>query len=160
MKNCKKSLQKVTEKEASKFNIIKTKESTEISIYPNIPVTPEQFATETVRIKATFPELQKSFFMILQDRVIDKKISSKRLRDAVDSVIDSHVWSTSPRIASFLEYDKKIQFYDYQQIIRMNDDYSGKVFDYFSKVELSFTDKILYAHNSDIDKFNLKLYIK
>ena len=138
------------------FEIKKTESCTEISVYPKQKCSTEFFTKQALRIRSAFPDLDNNFFSLLQEMVFDLEISEKKLYDSVMNVIKTHIWDRPPRIASFLNYDEKIKFYDYQQILKLNDEYAGKVFNYYSKVELSFTSQILYAKNTDIDKYKLK----
>ena len=67
-----------------------------------------------------------NFFNLLKDRVKANKLTSKRLTDAVNHVIDTFVYQ-KPAIANFISFDRNIKVYNYKQAIEYGFEYLQKV---------------------------------
>ena len=81
-----------------------------------------------------FPSLDKCFYDILTDRVIEKGMTDKQIMDAVNNVIDTCEYPT-PVIGKFLSYDKKKQLFTYNQFAEMN--MQGEKLKYFDTIEIN-----------------------
>jgi len=135
---------------SSQKGITKAGDHYEISIYED-QLTEKGLAEAIGRVFKAFPTLTVDFHDVLGDRIKEKGIGDKRLMDSVNYVIDNCVYP-QPTIAQFLTFDKKVKLYDYSQMIKLNDEYNGKGFDYFTRLENGY-----YASNKDIKDFNLKI---
>ena len=127
----------------STINLIKSENGNKyLSIY-NDEQTKEGIITAVARVKMAFPNLDKSFYDILTDRVIEKGMSDKQIMDSVNNVIDTCEYPT-PVIGKFLGFDKKKQLYTYAQFAEMN--MQGEKLEYFETTEINGV-KYFYRKN-------------
>lgn len=138
--------------------MIKNDNGYEISIYSG-ELTKPIIVEMTVKIRQSFPALPVGFFDILSDRLLANNFTDQRLKDAVEYVIDNCVYPT-PTIAQFISFDKRIKLYTYNQILNMNSEFSGKVFQYYKSVRIGKNEFPVYAHLNDIKEYNLELWNK
>ena len=132
------SLQKCSAK-----NLIKSENGNKyLSIY-NDEQTEHGVISAIARVKMAFPSLDKSFYSILTDRVIEKGMTDKQIMDAVNNVIDTCEYPT-PVIGKFLGFDKKKQLYTYAQFAEMN--MQGEKLEYFNTTEINGV-KYFYRKN-------------
>jgi hypothetical protein len=103
--------------------------------------------------------LPVEFFDILSNRLKENNFNDERLRDAVNHVIDNCIYPT-PTIAQFIGFDKKIKLYTYNQVLKLNDELTGKAFEYYRPVRIDENEKPVYAHVNDISKYKLELWTK
>lgn len=75
-----------------------------------------------------FPKMNNGFFDLLAERIAANKFTSKRLYDAVNSLIDNFNYKEL-NIADIIKFDKKAKLYSYNEVCRM-----------VSKGEVSFSD--------------------
>ena len=108
----------------------------------------------TVKVRQAFPSLPVEFFDILSDRVKENGFSDQRLKDSVTNVIDNCIYPT-PTIAQFISFDKRFKIYTYDQVLKLNDELSGKAFEYYRPTRHYGFSKPAYAHISDIEKYKL-----
>lgn len=127
----------------------------EISAF-NEEMSESNHLKEITNIKLAFPTLPTGFYSVLLDRVRELKISDQRLKFAVAHVIDNCEYPT-PTLAQFIRYDRKIKVFNHVQILKMNDDVQG-VAKFYRLVRLFNQTKPLYAHESDIERYNLELW--
>lgn len=95
--------------------IHKTETHFEISLYKDEPANDELIKQSCEKLSYAFPQLEKGFYAIFIDRIKDKKMTCKQLKDAVNHVIDTCVYPT-PTIANFTNFDKKMKLYNYAQL--------------------------------------------
>lgn len=127
----------------------------EISVYKG-ELTPVCLAENVVKIKKAFPILPKEFFDVLEERIFENGFSNERLIDAVNNAIDNCIFPT-PTIAQFIGYDKKIKLYTYNQVLEMNQELSGKAFNFYKAVKVQEGQKTpVYVHVNDVEKYNLE----
>lgn len=69
-----------------------------------------------------------TFFNLLSERLIDNSFSSKRLKDAINDIIDNFRYKELT-IADIIKFDKRVKLYSYNEACRM-----------VSKGECSFSD--------------------
>jgi len=103
----------------------------EISIYSG-HLTPLGITESMIKIKRSFPELDKEFYDILQDRLKENKFCDSRLKDAVNHVIDHCVYPR-PTIAEFISYDKRVRLYSYYEAVEYCTERNIKISDFFTK---------------------------
>lgn len=122
---------------------------TEVTIYDAVQ-TEEGVRKCGQRLSAAFPALGPDFFAVLFTRVKEIGIGDVRLLDAVNHVIDHCVYPV-PTVANIIAYDQRVKMYDYIQMCKLNDEYNGKAWDYYTRLECG-----MYCSNLDIEKYNLK----
>jgi hypothetical protein len=113
-------------------------------------------AKELLRLRNAFPALPTSFFEVLTDRLIEKKISNKKLSDAVDYLIDNFIYPT-PTIGNILTFDKKAKVYSYGDICKINNDTQTAFSDYRPIEIEGMENKVYWASVIDIQRFGLKV---
>ena len=103
------------------------------------------------KLKESFPGLHEGFFIVLSDRLKEKGFTDLRLMDSINNLIDTCPYPT-PSIANIISWDKQINLYTYDEMLKMNDN-GMKPFEYHKRV---FVSKIpLWARIDDIEKFNI-----
>lgn len=127
-----------------------------MSIYKG-ELTPKFLAESVIKVRQAFPALPVDFFEIFSDRIKENGFDDQRLNDAIMHVIDNCVYPT-PTIAQFISFDKRIKLYNYNQILKLNDELSGKAFEYYRPVRIGENEKPGYAHVNDIKEFKLTLW--
>jgi hypothetical protein len=90
----------------------------EISTYIGEVLRAETVIQEVSKISLAFPSLSPQFIDILIQRAIDKGFTSKRLKDAVNYVIDNCQYP-SPTLANFLSFDKRIKVLSYPDLVSL-----------------------------------------
>lgn len=126
----------------------------QISVYSG-ELTMECIAENQVKLLKAFPSLTPAFHDILADRLKANNYCDARLKDAVDYVIDNCIYPT-PTIAQFISFDRRIKLYTYNQVLKMNDEFSGKVFQYYKSVRIGKNEFPVYAFINDIKEYNLE----
>jgi hypothetical protein len=123
-----------------------------ISIYTD-KLTAEGISVNTLKIKKSFPSLPIEFYDILQQRIKDRKFTDQRLTDAVNNVIDTCIYP-HPTIAQFINFDKNIEAFTFQQISeKMIKD--RDIMQRYKPVE--FGGRVLWVNLCEIKKYNLKI---
>jgi len=88
----------------------------QISLYQKSIPTKAGIVRGIERIKKAFPKFPQIMLDILKDRFADNKFSDRKIIDAVNYVIDNYGgWDKLPNIAEFIQYDKKIRIYTYEE---------------------------------------------
>lgn len=128
-------------------------QTNEISIYRGSLTTPAVIAN-IARIKKSFPTLPIGFYEILSERLKENHFNDDRLKDAVAHVIDTCVYPT-PTIANFISYDKRVKVYTYSEYCKLCDEGTGKN---YKPVALEGRTHPVWAHENDINQYNLKLW--
>jgi len=136
--------------------LIKKDDCFEMSVY-NDQLTKPVIVETTMKIRQAFPTLAKEFFDVFTGRVIANKFSDNRLKDAAAYVIDNCVYPT-PTIAQFISFDKKIKLYNYNQVLKLNEEMSGKAFEMYRPVRIGENVTPVYASLNDINEFKLELW--
>lgn len=142
----------------SRSTLIKNENNYELSVYEG-ELTKPVIVEMTVKIRQSFPALPVGFFDILSDRLIANNFTDQRLKDSVQHVIDNCIYPT-PTIAQFISFDRRIKLYTYNQVLKMNDEFSGKIFQYYKSVRIGKNEFPVYAYINDIKEYNLELWNK
>ena len=109
----------------------------------------------TEKIVKTFPKLPSQFFDIFYDRIRDNGFTDKRLKDAVNYVIDNCQYP-EPTIAQFISFDKTVKLFTYHQVCDMCNE-NTKAFSDFVTVDVG-REKPMWAYKHDVDTYNLKRF--
>ncbi len=126
-----------------------------MSIY-NDELTGENVIKQVAKIKKAFPALPEGFYDIFIERIKAKCFTDKRLKDAVNHVIDTCIYPT-PTIAQYLIFDKTMKMYTYEQIVALNHEYKG-IMQNYKATKIPGAYKPLWAHVADIEKYDLKFW--
>jgi hypothetical protein len=82
----------------------------QISLYDGPPVSENAIAVQTARLKAAFPKMEKLFFDILAERIVENDFTEKRLKDAVNSVIDNFRYKELT-VSDIIGFDRRVKLY-------------------------------------------------
>jgi len=133
------------------------KEHCEMSIY-NGELTKRKIVDASSRIMAAFPKLEKEWHDIFYEMVIEEGMSDDRLIAAVNNVIKTIIYP-EPTIANFLNYDKKIKLYTYDQKLKLINEVGANVANkLYLSVKIEGMTKPMWAHVSDIEKYELQRF--
>lgn len=99
--------------------------SKEVSIYGQGKVSTKTFAECIIRIKKAFPDLPDGWYDILEELLDAEKFTDKRFIDAAKNLIINCQYP-KPTIANILSYDKKMQLYTYDELIKLTTDLSNE----------------------------------
>jgi hypothetical protein len=106
-----------------------------LSLYRDLPpARGDEIANECSRIQAAFPQLPPTFFLILTQRIVEKKIPIRQITDAVNNLIDNFRFPT-PTIADIIGFDKKVKLFSHAEVVAMLP--KGYEFTDFEKIELN-----------------------
>jgi hypothetical protein len=120
-------------------------------MYVDDVATKESVKSELRRLHAAFPDITADYIILLTERVISNKFTLRRLRDAVNNVIDNFQYKV-PNISDIIKFDKKVKLLTYDEMLKLNDQ-TGKAFQEYSKVIIS--GKNLYVKNSEKSFYNI-----
>jgi hypothetical protein len=67
-------------------------------------------AVHIARLKIAFPKMERHFFDILAERIVDNDFTEKRLEDAVNYIIDNFPYKEL-NVADIIKFDRKIKLY-------------------------------------------------
>lgn len=108
---------------------------TEISVFSGQIATEDEMKSEVKKLMAAFPEIKTDFLIVLFDRMIDKKFTKERVREAINHVIDTNPYQR-PSIADIVSFDRKIKVYTYSEVsAKCKPGYLA--FDHFKKIEVN-----------------------
>ena len=106
-----------------------------LSLYRDLPpARGDEIANECSRIQAAFPQLPPTFFLILTQRIVEKKIPIRQITDAVNNLIDNFRYPT-PTVADVIGFDKKVKVYTHPEVVAMLN--KGFEFSDFEKISLN-----------------------
>ena len=125
------------------------------------------------KLSKAFPELTAEFYDIFADRLKDNSFTDKRLNDAVNSIIDTCIYTDSHNVIVrwdadffilfkyrlFEQFDKKMKLYSYDDVMKMNNEVSG-AFERYRPVQIGNLKKPLFASLNDIQENNLVVFKK
>ena len=126
-----------------------------ISIYSG-ELTLQVVIAQNIEIKKAFPELPNDWYDVFQKRIIENQFTNQRLIDAVNYVIDNCQYPR-PTIAQFISFDKKIELKNGHEMMRLVSE-DRNVYDKYSLVKFPGMDEVMFAKNTDIKKWKLKLF--
>jgi len=107
------------------------------------------------KLKQAFPSLPAGFYEVLSERLKAKGFSDQRLTDAINHVIDNHVYPT-PSIAEFVSYDKKIKLLTYNDMTKKVNEMGRAAWSHYGQIRVSWHDKPLWADRAELDKYGIK----
>ena len=109
-------------------------ESVEVSIYKSEEASTQKLIWAAKVLRACYPETPKEAFEIIIDKLKEKGWGDVRITDAVNHVIENHVYRTiNP--ANILSYDKRKKLYRYADVLNeINKEYK---WEQFEKVEVA-----------------------
>lgn len=91
-------------------------------------------------------------FNLLKDRFKENKFTDERLKDSINHVIDTYEgWDKLPNIANFIQYDKKVKAFTYEQVIEHNHKFPGSM-KYFRQLKNG-----KWARVEDIEQYKLEI---
>ncbi|MDR2858938.1 MAG: hypothetical protein LBV64_00900 [Mediterranea sp.] len=102
----------------AEFDKKKMGDNFELSLYSDKQVEPNSIAVQMARLKASFPKMGELFFDILAERIVSNGFTEKRLKDAVNQVIDSFQYKEL-NISDIIKFDRRIKLYTYSQVCKM-----------------------------------------
>lgn len=74
-----------------------------------------------------FPKFNNSTFEVLKDRFKALGFTDERALDSVNNVIDTYEgWDKLPNIANFIQFDKKVRLYEYDELLKETNDFSAE----------------------------------
>jgi hypothetical protein len=121
-----------------------------ISIYQdelNVPFA----ISQTLRLKKAFPNLPEGFYDILLERVKETGFTDKRLKDAIDTLIDNFIYPT-PAIANIISFDKRVKLHSHSDVCDLVA--KGNIWDEFSKVKMK--GKFFWISKAEKEQFGIK----
>lgn len=89
-----------------------------ISLYQGSTARSDEIAVSMARLKTAFPKMDGTFFNLLAERLIDNGFSSKRLKDAINDIIDNFRYKEIA-IADIIKFDRRLKLYSYSDVCRM-----------------------------------------
>jgi hypothetical protein len=125
-----------------------------VSIYNKGALSPEIYINNIKRISAAFPYLQKEFYDLLSEMVIEKQYTDARFSEAVNFVIENYKYP-HPSIADFISFDKGYTLFTYTNMLKMNDSIGSSVWNDYKQVEIEGISIKVWASFIDIQKYNL-----
>ena len=87
----------------------------EISLYGDEIATPEDILPACVRLRGSFPKMDDVFFNLLSERIVEKKFTAQRLKDAVNYLIDNFQYKEL-NISDVIRFDKRLKLYTYNDV--------------------------------------------
>ena len=110
---------------------------------------------DTCKKKITKGIVPLGFYDIFMDRIKDNGFSDTRLIDAVKHVIDNCTYPT-PTIAQFISFDKRIETFNYHQIVEMVEDGDDRAFERYARIKPKNLPEAVWIHVNDIEQYNIK----
>lgn len=108
--------------------------TSEISIFSGPVATQTEIKSEVRKLMAAFPQVSNDFLIVLIERMIDKKFTKERVKEAINHVIDTNPYQR-PSIADIISFDRKIKVYTYSEI--SSKCYPGySAFEHFEVIEI------------------------
>lgn len=121
-----------------------------LSVYSG-ELKPETVLESIKKIRSAFPSMSNDFYNIFMERLKDKGFSDKRLKDAVNYVIDTCQYPT-PTLANFLSFDKRVKILTYHELCAKVTNGEDK-FDRYAKIKIK--DINHYVRIADKEMFNI-----
>jgi hypothetical protein len=127
-----------------------------VSTYNKGALSPEIYINNIKRISAAFPSLQKEYYDLLSELVIEKQYTDERFSEAVNFVIENCKYP-HPSIADFISYDRVYTLYTYTNMLRMYDSIGSSVWNDYKQVKIEGISIKVWASFIDIQKYNLTM---
>jgi hypothetical protein len=113
--------------------IRQTKDSQELSLYSDNLPSPQGIAVQIARLKVAFPKMERHFFDILAERIVDNDFTEKRLEEAVNHIIDNFQYKEL-NVADIIKFDKQVKLYTGNEFV--NAQMNGIHYSKFQKREI------------------------
>jgi hypothetical protein len=72
---------------------------------------------QMARLKVAFPKMERHFFDILAERIVDNGFTEQRLTDAVNCVIDNFPYKEL-NVADIIKFDRRVKLYSGSEFIK------------------------------------------
>jgi hypothetical protein len=144
-------LMKRHQNDSPQLSSMNLKQENEISVYKGILTTPAVIKN-IAKIKKSFPTLPIGFYEVFTERLKANNFCDERLKDAVNHVIENCIYPT-PTIAQFLTWDRRIEVFTYEQMLKKWDDGMGESYE---TIQFPDREKPVWVHVNDIKMYNLK----
>jgi hypothetical protein len=89
-----------------------------ISLYSDELVSPISLAIGIKQLQIAFPKMDKDFFDLLASRIISNDFSEKRLKDAVNYVLDNFQYKEL-NISDIVKFDRRVKLLTYGEVCKM-----------------------------------------
>jgi hypothetical protein len=86
-----------------------------LSVYSDSIATPAEIGQQIAKLKVSFPSMKDSFFNVLAERIVANRFTGKRLKDAVNSIIDNFQYKEL-NVSDVIRFDKRVKFYSYNDV--------------------------------------------
>ena len=130
-------------------------DSFEVSVYSG-KLTQIGIPESMAKLKKSFKTLDNGFFDVLSDRILENNFSDEKLKASINHVIDNCIYP-SPTIAQFLNYDKTISVYSYDDMLKMFGA-NKKAFEMHKAIRIGERTKPMFADIADIETYKLELW--
>lgn len=125
-----------------------------ISIYKD-ELTTIEVINQFKKLKLSFPQLSEGFYDILSDRIKKNGFTDKRLKDAIDNLIDNYIYPL-PSIASIISFDKRIKLLTYYQMCDLAYHFGKSVWCNYKVIKTNAKQR-MYASITDIELYHLEI---
>lgn len=89
-----------------------------ISVYSDKRASLESIGRSMVRLECAFPKMSDAFFSLLTERIYANKFTEKRLKDAINHLIDNFGYKEL-NVADIIRFDRKAKLHSYNEVCRM-----------------------------------------
>lgn len=103
------------------------------------------------KLKMAFPQLPSGFYDVLMDRIKENGFTDKRLKDAINNLIDNFVYPT-PSIANIIGFDKKVKLITYNQRCTLQSENPGSFNDYTKVLK---NGKVFFISKAEKEQYNI-----
>lgn len=129
--------------------------SSEVSIFQDQPATLAQIESTTAQLAVAFPQMSPEFWSLLGKRIVERRISGKRLEYAVNQVIDNFTYQRLT-IADILgdKTNKKYRIYSHTEMANEVHRVGGTTSD-FAPLRINGYPKLCWVRNLDKVLYNI-----
>lgn len=105
------------------------------------------------RALKAFPALSLEQIDILHDRFVENGFTDQRAMDAVNHVIDHHVYGGTPNIAAFISYDRRVKALSWNELEKAHNEGSANRSDFGMVI---INGKVKHIKRDDIVNFRFE----
>jgi hypothetical protein len=87
-----------------------------VSLYADESVTETQIAIQMAKLKVAFPKMERVFFDLLAERIIDSDFTEQRLIDATSHVLDNFQYKEL-NVADIIRFDRCVKLYTGREFV-------------------------------------------
>ena len=129
--------------------------SSEVSIFQDQPATLAQLESATAQLAVAFPQMSPEFWSLLGKRIVERRISGKRLEYAVNQVIDNFTYQRLT-IADILgdKTDKKYRIFSHTEMADEVSRTGGTTSD-FAPLRIEGCQKMCWVRKIDKALYNI-----